>query len=976
MALFGLILLIFGDDMPQLKKRTDILIAVFPPDENLAQMAAKAVFRQSASPKIYGRDGTLTTAGIVLIIIQPGADLGEAQRFYAQAGGIKRHIFAAEGQTVPFATTTPYQDVISLRAAIVDTLSPYRESDLAVFHNIIPIPEPPKAYVAHPYTLLPSTYLAGRADEIILLNKWFTDLTPEAARIMNVVAIGGMGKSAMTWKWYEQIAPTLRDDIAGSVWWSFYESDATFENFVVRTLAYLTKTPQGEIRELSIAEREQELLETLDTKPYLIVLDGIERMMLAYARLDAARMDDEALDETTANRVAGAIGMPEDAAPSMFSPNRLRKTADPRAGAFLRKLTRVDASRILISSRLYPAELQLQDGYPLAGSLAMFLTGIGNSDALALWRSFGCTGEDAELLAIFNRFDNYPLIIRALAGEVSSFGPAPMDFGAWRAAHPGFDPLSQPVEQVKSHVMSYALSGLSKSERQTLDLIASFRIPSNFDALAHLLVNKETADGDGATPMGAFERDSQLDAALTVLERRGLMGWDAPANRYDLHPIVRGVAWSALDSEAKKGLYYKLNAHFGALPAVSMEDVKSLDDLTATIETYNTQIGLEEYDEAFALYSQRLDIPMQKRLSANLQRIELLEVLFKHGLKQPPVITDGRAQGVLTNMLATAYHASGQPGTAAELYVRANTLAERDNMMRNVVVGLCNLSDALRHSGALHAANLAADRALLISRAIGDEEGEVFALMVLGLARGATGILPDAQAAFQRAYQMVQKQGDTQRLGVCYAHMAQIALWASAAPEEVRAIADEAWKLANHTKFESDYVRAAVLQGMGALGMKDHTSADERLSLALSRARAANLVEFELAALIGLAELDRRRANRGSAFSRLDDVWEQAERGPYRLLHADAYYVLAMTLHDEGGKTKDSDMIEQSVQVARGSYYLSWCEGAPYAYGYGLGRAEKLLVSWGQKAPDDVPPFDTDKNKNVMPVEINPAPRK
>ena len=45
-----------------------------------------------------------------------------------------------------------------------------------------------------------------------------------------------------------------------------------------------------------------------------------------------------------------------------------------------------------------------------------------------------------------------------------------------------------------------------------------------------------------------FATDLELDAALNVLEDRGLLGWDRRANRYDLHPIVRGVAWNGLDA--------------------------------------------------------------------------------------------------------------------------------------------------------------------------------------------------------------------------------------------------------------------------------------------------------------------------------------------------------------------------------------------------------------------------------------------
>lgn len=54
---------------------------------------------------------------------------------------------------------------------------------------------------------------------------------------------------------------------------------------------------------------------------------------------------------------------------------------------------------------------------------------------------------------------------------------------------------------------------------------------------------------------------------------------------------------------------------------------------------------------------------------------------------------------------------------------------------------------------------------------------------------------------------------------------------------------------------------AAWLQGEAALGLGDLPAADEYLHHALARARMVNLVEEELPALVGLAELRRRKGN-------------------------------------------------------------------------------------------------------------------
>ena len=83
---------------------------------------------------------------------------------------------------------------------------------------------------------------------------------------------------------------------------------------------------------ISPPDREEKLLAILDHEPFLVVLDGLERILIAYARMDAARLSDE------------EVGRQND--------NLLRKTTDPRAGAFLRKLSACRAARVLISTRL------------------------------------------------------------------------------------------------------------------------------------------------------------------------------------------------------------------------------------------------------------------------------------------------------------------------------------------------------------------------------------------------------------------------------------------------------------------------------------------------------------------------------------------------------------------------------------------------------------------------------------------------
>jgi hypothetical protein len=131
-----------------------------------------------------------------------------------------------------------FKSPAELQAQVIDSLSKLRQPNLTAFHYVSEIPTPPEPYIAHPYTLL-QTSLVGRQSELNMLTDWVTKPGSNLyqARILSIVAIGGMGKSALSWKWFNEIAPQEMKPLAGSLWWSFYESDATFENFVIRALA-------------------------------------------------------------------------------------------------------------------------------------------------------------------------------------------------------------------------------------------------------------------------------------------------------------------------------------------------------------------------------------------------------------------------------------------------------------------------------------------------------------------------------------------------------------------------------------------------------------------------------------------------------------------------------------------------------------------------------------------------------------------
>jgi tetratricopeptide (TPR) repeat protein len=912
-----------------------------------------------------------------------------------------------------------------LRSKLIHALGSLEQSnstevtpDLHPRNIISELPEP---YIAHPYTLLQTQNVVGRRAELHLLTDWVTanNQVPADIRIFSLVAIGGMGKSALAWKWFNATIPNELPELAGRMWWSFYESDAHWENFIIRALAYVSSQSEGSVREMKSRDREEQLWRILDEQPFLIVLDGLERILLAYARLDAVRMLDDDLDDQTANRVAKAHGLPESASVSFVGKHQLRRTCDYRAGQFLRRLTRVKESRIVVTTRLYPAELQMETGHPLPNCFAMFLGGLTNDDALNLWREFNVTGSSEELLPLFNSFGNYPLLLRALAGEVAAFRSAPGDFDQWRKAHPDFHPMGLALINAKTHVLEFALRGLNEAQRRVLQTLAAFRMPATWETMRQLLSGSsqgsisasamhELLSGGGqdsisASPSGEFEfvppcaDDRSLDAVLTELEDRGLIGWDKRSNRYDLHPIVRSIAWHGIDQNAQKAIYSELNAYFDAAQKPKNSKIESVDELTPAIGLFDSLIGLRRFDDACTVFWEHLYDQLIIRLCASQQCAALLEHLFPDGVSELPRLKEVSNQISVLEALGLAYGQCGESKRAVEIYERCVTLVAKARQSDHNCAGggkppiiaeylaareqsdhYCAeifhyLSFHASFAGQLRLTKTSGFRALEFTRAIRHRKAmtdlEAAPLVSLADVFINLGYLSEAAIALKRAVRICSTARQDRLDGWIHAVYAKF-LIAAAIPADVMSIVRWARRRAIGEYAERDFISAARLRGTAALALNQVSLAGDSFYQAASRAENVNLVQEILPALIGLAQAHARKGEFTSAREFLERVWEPAERGPYPLFHADALNVLAQIERDHGNR-------EAAIAAATKAYTLAWCDGISvdgkvcYAYHYGLTNARKHLQELGAPEPQ-LPPFDESKFEPMPDVELNP----
>jgi hypothetical protein len=476
------------------------------------------------------------------------------------------------------------------------------------------IPAPP-AFYAKP-TFIGKSHFFGRLRELGWLDEWAA--TP-GEPVLIFEAIGGMGKSMLTWEWVQEEARKQPGEWPGIFWYSFYERGATMHDFCVTTLAYMTGQPLADFRARPTSALGDELLRQLTARRWLLALDGIERILVAYHRLDAAQADDGdvAHDPDSANRPYEDCIRPTDS-------------------DLLQKLCGAAPSKLVMSSRLMPTALRGIGARPRDGVRHRLLIGLAPEDAERLMRDIGVRGDSARMRHFLDKeFGCHPLVVAVIAGVVYDFAPSPCDFDGW-LDHPdggaNVNLASPDIKQRRNHILKSAFDALDADAREVVARLAMCAHALDWQTLQALNPRRpappeevpEPKRGDDQWDFEIFQLEQQLSsaesrkekaaleaqlqarrekteaeyqearrrhaayqAALTAwqrspkyraanewlrrlppeLERRGLLQWDRDANLFDLHPVIRHFAVDSTSAAARAETGQVLADFFASRPA-------------------------------------------------------------------------------------------------------------------------------------------------------------------------------------------------------------------------------------------------------------------------------------------------------------------------------------------------------------------------------------------------------------------------
>jgi tetratricopeptide (TPR) repeat protein len=791
------------------------------------------------------------------------------------------------------------------------------------------LPLPPQPYFAHPYAL--QRNFTGRARERCQLTEWFTS---DTRPLFAYIAIGGMGKSALTWAWLQRdvlglpLPGVAEEERAGStasvpeasrpegvLWWSFYERESTFQKFLDQALTYASGGTVDARAIPSIRERMQALYNLLCQRRFLLVLDGVERILRAYARMDAAYRGDEFEKDKRGD---------------------FRSCTDLNAGTFLQWLASgAVKSKVLLTSRLFPRELN-----GLAGCQRVDLTAFDPEDAVIFFHAQGVKGTRAEIQAACKPYGYLPLALRLLSGLIVRDKRTPGDVQV-ASRYPVLPELKGKEQH---HILEVAYNALDKKKRELLSRISAFRSPMTYEALS---------------VFNTYKSETEFDAALDELINRGLLLFDRERGCYDLHPIVRGYAYDRLMD--KEGVHTRLRDYFAAVPVPDEEAVQSLDDLAPVIELYHHTVQAGRYDEAVQLYRDRLADPLYFRLGAYQTEIELLRALFPgsepftpSGETTLPQLSDERSQGWTLNVLAASYSFSGQPRRAVPLYEAQAALCEKASDKTSLAINVGAVASVgYLPLGELAIAKRNMRRRIELCREVRDEFEEAVGHQDLGQLLAYQGAFDEAARELDVAMSIFNKRAHKQGIGVSWAYRALRALLmgdTKAALEATRKAREYYEKDREETDqpVERDLIKAEWLLGTVHRALGHLPKAETHLTEALTRCRRINLVESESDILLEMARLrwaqaqgdevtsDESTRLQEEALGLAREALTIADRCEYRLKQADIHNFLAQVALEKG----DHEEARKQAEIAK---ERAWCDGPPHCYKPALEEAERML---------------------------------
>lgn len=731
---------------------------------------------------------------------------------------------------------------------------------------------PPHEDVFHPHVLREA--FTGRALQRHSLTRWWREDGPP---VRVLVGMGGLGKSSLAWVWmHEDVLGTrvverspspkprkrgtgLRasERPEGVLWWSFYAPELqiqkSFELFLDRALGYVSGGQIQPENIPSLNEKIDVLLDLLRSRRFLIILDGFERATRLYDQLTAP-YEAELLEREPATK--------------------LRRCSDDRAGRFLREAAATSRSRVLITSRVHPADV---DG--LANVERYDLEALEPDDSLGLFRAHGVSGADADILRACSAAGHHPLAVRLMIGYVMN---TPGQYRGHVHALPE-TPLDLTPEGRRRHIFEVAYNGLGPQDKEFFSRVAVYTQATSYHVLR------------ASSP---FDSGAELDRAIERLEQRGFLSYDRQHSTYDMHPLVRQYAYAQMATAERRQAAREAYAYLAdRLP----EQETTLATLSLTLEVYRQAMQGGLIAVAVEIFRYRLYPILFFRIGEWHTQVRMLEELVP-AAKQCPKQVNLQTLAVLTTNLSTVCNLAGFPREGFRWATEAAALREPSDPNGTFEANrLVYLASSGMRLGKLQFAADALEKSVAAQVRVADRFREGIARLNLAWTLTYSARFDEAAANLDAADEIfghIPKSRHSQC--ILLVHRARLGLLSG---DGVRALrhAREAFSIAIEAGNETDLVRAQWALGAALVRRVEEDAtlretclpeAEAHLVAALKKCSETHFGDFAMELHIALAHWHFANGDPAQAQQAAQSARALAQEGGHALKRAEADEIL------------------------------------------------------------------------------------
>ena len=449
----------------------------------------------------------------------------------------------------------------------------------------------------------------------------------------------------------------------------------------------------------------------------------------------------------------------------------------------------------------------------------------------------------------------------------------------------------------------------------------------------------------------------QLSHTVADLEHRGLLQYDRRAHRYDLHPVVRGVAAGSLEPEEEKRYGQKVVDHFNTLPRSSYATARSVEDVESGLQVVRTLLKLGHFQRAADVFRGDLARALLFNLEAHVEILSIIRPFFPMGWDCLPMEVDPPAAITLAYDASFALAESGEVKQAIEIdgSIISHVLSDQSFPLVAKTSLLAGSIRNLSVSLSSHGPNAAASRLIDIHHDVGpmieyEKESDIFINLLNRLALQAE--LGQWPAAAQ-TWRLLDPMGREWRRNIYRQGYAE---WLFALAQFWQGHLQEEHLRTAATLAEQDHNRKTIrrvhaLRGHWQLEQGAWAQAAASFSQAVAMAREVRGVDEASETGLALTKVHLHQLTgdeaRGEA-RRLAQLRHFADRG-----QANRYLArLWQALGD----------LNQAKHHALAAYTLSWADGEPYVFRYELTKATELLHELGVPLPN-LPPYDPAKDE-------------